>query len=97
MSMRARAKFGSTYVPSFKVSTQRLSPIDHLTLFVQLMMKGVNLECILLFTFGSGKDENFFTNLSEFFDSKKFPGGSGSNGNAQPEPGAVQPGAHANA
>ncbi len=39
-----------------KVFTQGLSPIDHLMLFVQLMMMGVNLECILLFTFGTGKD-----------------------------------------
>lgn len=61
------------------------------------MKEGVNLECILLFTFGTGKDENLFTNLCEFFDSRKFPGGSGSNGNAQPEPGAVRPEAHANA
>jgi hypothetical protein len=97
MSMRTRAKFGSTYVPSLissKVFTQGLSPIDHLTLFVQLMMKGVNLECILLFAFGTGKDENLFTNLTEFFDSKVFT--DGSNGNAQPEPG-VQPEAHADA
>jgi hypothetical protein len=60
-------------------------------------MKGVNLECILLFTFGTDKDENLFTNLVEFFDSKVFTEGRGSNGNAQPEPGAVQPEAHANA
>jgi len=58
------------------------------------MMKVVNLECILLFTFRTGKDENLFTNLTEFFDSKVFTDGSGSNGNAQPEPG-VQPEAHA--
>jgi hypothetical protein len=55
------------------------------------MMKGVNLECILLFTFGTGNDENFFTNLTEFFDSKMFTDGSGSNSSAQPEPGAAQP------
>jgi len=96
MSMRARAKSGSTYVLSLippKVSTQGLSPIDHLTLFVQLMMKGLNFECILLFTFGTGEDENFFTNLAEFFDSKVFAGDSGNNGDAQPEPepGAAQP------
>jgi hypothetical protein len=93
MSMRARAKFGFTYVPSlisYKVFTSQ-------TLSVQLMMKGVNLECILLFTFGTGEDENYFINLTEFFDSKVFTEGSGSNGNAKPEPGAVQPEAHANA
>jgi hypothetical protein len=94
MSMRARAKFGSMYVSSLIPSKVVLT---HLTLFVQLMMKGLNLECILLFTFGTGKDENFFTNLAEFFDSKMFTDSSGSNGNTQPEPGAAQPGAHANA
>jgi len=61
------------------------------------MMKGVNLECILLFTFGTGKDENFFTDVAEFFDSKVFTEGSGSNGNAPPEPGGLQPEARANA
>lgn len=60
------------------------------------MMKGINLECILLFTFGTGEDENFFTNLNEFFDSKVFTDGSGRSGNAQLEPGAAQPEAHAN-
>jgi hypothetical protein len=73
MSMRTRAKFGSTHVPSLlssKVFTRGLSPIDHLTVYVQLMRKGVNLECILLFTFGTGKDENFFTNLIEFLTAK---------------------------
>ena len=83
MSMRTRAKFGFTYVPSLilsKVHTQWLSPIDDLTHFVQLMMKGVNLECILLFAFGTGRDENFFTDLTEFFDSKVFTDNSGSNG-----------------
>lgn len=61
-------------------------------------MKGVNLECILLFTFGTGQDENLFTNLAEFFDSKVFTEGRGSKGNPQPEPGpdAVQSEAHAN-
>lgn len=90
--MRTKAKFGFTYVP-FLISSKVYT---HLTLFVQLMMKGVNLECILLFTFGTGKDENFFTNLAEFFDSKIFTESTGSNGNAHPEPGAAQPEAHAN-
>ena len=68
-----------------------------LTSFVQLMMKGINLECIILFTFGTGKDENFFTNLSEFFDSKTFTEESGGNGNVKPKPGAVQSEARVNA
>jgi hypothetical protein len=82
-----------TYLPLLYI----IQVLTRLTLFVQLMMKGINLECILLFTFGTGTDENFFTNLAEFFDSKVFPDSSGSNGNAQPEPGAAQPEAHANA
>ena len=63
------------------------------------MMKGINLECIVLFTFGTGKDQNLFTDLCEFFDSKEFTSGSGSNGSAKaakPQS-VVQPEAHANA
>jgi hypothetical protein len=60
-------------------------------------MKGVNLECILLFTFGTGKDENYFTNFAEFFDSKVFTEGSGSNSNELPDPSAVQPEVQVNA
>ena len=52
---------------------------------VQLMMKGINLECILIFTFGTDDDENLFASLTEFFDSKEFTDGSGSGGDAQPE------------
>ena len=61
------------------------------------MMKGINLECIVLFTFGTGKDENPLTNLNEFFDSKTFTEGIGGSGNAKPKPSAVQLEAHVNA
>ena len=59
---------------------------------MQLLMKTVNVECFFLFTFGTGKDENLITNVTEFVDSKVFSGGggggdsgAGSSSSAQPQ------------
>jgi hypothetical protein len=44
----------------------------------QMMMKTVNVECFFLFKFGTGDDEKFIINVTEFVDSKAFAGGSAS-------------------
>jgi hypothetical protein len=35
----------------------------------------MNIEGYFNFTFGTGKDENLIVNLTEFVDSKVYPGG----------------------
>ncbi|KAF8504875.1 hypothetical protein F5888DRAFT_799734 [Russula emetica] len=54
-------------------------------IWVHLMMKTVNVECLFLFTFGTGDedddDENLIINVTEFVDSKVFSGGDGGDKN----------------
>ena len=40
-----------------------------------MLMKGKTLKCMILFTFGTGKDENLFTNIAVFFDREQFTNG----------------------
>jgi hypothetical protein len=54
-----------------------LSHIDDCPVFVQLMIKTVNVECFFLFTFGTGNDENLITNVTQFVGNKVFSGGNG--------------------
>jgi hypothetical protein len=57
---------------TFSEGLSRRTHTDHLAI-VQLSMKrtsAVSLECILLFTFGTGKDENLFINLDKFLTAK---------------------------
>lgn len=88
--MRARARSGFTYAPS--LTSRGLSCIDIDGLFgarAQMMMKTVNVECFFLFKFGTGDDEKFIINVTEFVDSKAFAGGSGGDGGGD---GKQQPG-----
>ncbi len=52
-----------------------------------MMMKTVNVECFFLFKFGTGDDEKFIINVTEFVDSKAFAGGSGGDGDGKQQPG----------
>jgi hypothetical protein len=78
MSMRTRAKFGSTHVPSLipfssHKATYHLSTL--LRALVQMFVKSGNIEGIFKFTFGTDKDENLIANLTEFVDSKVYASG----------------------
>ena len=96
MSMRARAKFGSTYVPSLILFFAQWFVSTLLRALMQMLVTSVNIEGIFNFTFGTGKDENLIVNLTEFVDSKVYAGGDNSGGqdsestssnlNGQPEP-----------
>ena len=66
-----------------------LSRIDVCPVFVQLMIKTVNVECFFLFTFGTGDDQNLITNVTQFVGNKVFGGGNGDGGGGGS--GSVQP------
>lgn len=57
-----------------------LSRIDVCSVFVQLRIKTVNIECFFLFTFGTGDDQNLITNVTQFVGNKVFSGGNGDGG-----------------